>query len=1149
MKKIYFSLRSGKIFLRFILITLLSSLITGNINAQTYVNGNLSTGALTNSGVAAPAGYTWSEVQNVTGNTTVSNTNSGFNGSVFSGFTFADDFTVPAGPSWTISKLTFYAYRTGAVPTPSPFTGLRVQIHSGNPSAGPTTIVFGDLTTNRLSASNDANMYRIFNTIAPPPGTVQGITRKIWTLEASINVTLAPGTYWLEWQTDQTPSAAHFAPPSTVPGVRTVAGYNAQQKTVATGVWAAIVDGGNPVTPPSVACDMPFKIDYSTGGCSGTPAPGNTISTLTTACPGVNVGLSLQNTTIGAGVTYQWQSGPSVTGPWTTIVPATSSTYSTTITATTFFRCMVTCLGNSASSVPVQVLLTPVSGCYCAAGATSLAFEKISRVAYNTINNASTSTAGYEDFTAISTTVVQQSAIPITVTLSGPFASDQVIVWIDFNQNGSFADAGERVYISTTGVGPHTGMITIPATAPLGSTRMRVRMHDTQGPPTTTAPCGNSTYGQVEDYKITIAACVPVNITTQPANASVQCGGTTSFSVAATGSGPAYQWEVKTTPTGFWNIITNTGVYTGATTNTLTITGATTNMNAYQYRAIFSGYCRGTDFTNAATLTVTPYLAPISPVPAVKCTNSNLQIFASPPPTVTTVTSPNLAIPILNGNGGGVLNAINHTLAVSGISAGATITNISIKLNITHTYISDLELVIKAPNGKVLNLSNLIGGQNNPGENFTNTVFSSNATAALSTGVSPGYTGTFKPDAGGPVGAFGVAGGPAGFLPTFATGVGTLNDLASIPNGNWTIAMYDAGPPDVGTLDNWSISITWGVAPATGIFSPTTNLFLDAAATIPYTGTAVNSVYTNTPTTTTYSAIVSNATCTSAATPIPVTVTAPLTTVSVPATTNVCFGGNTSIAATAATGTASVINYTWQVSTDGGATWNTISNTGFYSGATTGTLTISNANNTLQNNKYRAVATIPACGAGSVTSTVSTLTVNAAAVVVINAGPVTQLYPGLTSTLTAAVSPNAGASYQWYRNGVAVTGATASTIVVDVDGFGTYTVTAVDANGCSGTSTNSIDITAAPNDVLFIYPSPNNGQFQVRYQSLDGNTLARSLTIYDSKGSRVYSKIYSITAPYGMMSVDMRNQGKGIYRVELSDANGNRIKTGSVLVL
>ena len=34
-------------------------------------------------------------------------------------------------------------------------------------------------------------------------------------------------------------------------------------------------------------------------------------------CLGSSVNLSLQNTTSGSGVSYQWQSGPSSSGPWT----------------------------------------------------------------------------------------------------------------------------------------------------------------------------------------------------------------------------------------------------------------------------------------------------------------------------------------------------------------------------------------------------------------------------------------------------------------------------------------------------------------------------------------------------------------------------------------------------------------------------------------------------------------------------------------------------------------------------------------------------------------------------------------------------------------------------------------------------------------
>src|SRR5436190_6164785 len=145
-------------FTRHAFMILILFILGSAIQAQTYVNGNLSTGATASNGDAAPTGTTWSEVQNDAGVTTISNTVSGVVSSVAANFSLADDFTIPAGPSWTISKFTFYAYQTGAPATPSPFNDLRVQIHNSDPSTGTSTILFGDLTTNRLSASNDAMM-------------------------------------------------------------------------------------------------------------------------------------------------------------------------------------------------------------------------------------------------------------------------------------------------------------------------------------------------------------------------------------------------------------------------------------------------------------------------------------------------------------------------------------------------------------------------------------------------------------------------------------------------------------------------------------------------------------------------------------------------------------------------------------------------------------------------------------------------------------------------------------------------------------------------------------------------------------------------------------------------------------------------------
>ncbi len=113
----------------FMIILLFSA--TVKLSAQVYVNGNLPTGATSNNGTAAPAGTQWHELQHNTGNTTESNTTLASNHT--GNFTLADDFIVPAGPDWSITKMTFYAIQPGSVLTNSPITGIRVRIHNSNP--------------------------------------------------------------------------------------------------------------------------------------------------------------------------------------------------------------------------------------------------------------------------------------------------------------------------------------------------------------------------------------------------------------------------------------------------------------------------------------------------------------------------------------------------------------------------------------------------------------------------------------------------------------------------------------------------------------------------------------------------------------------------------------------------------------------------------------------------------------------------------------------------------------------------------------------------------------------------------------------------------------------------------------------------------
>lgn len=89
-----------------------------------------------------------------------------------------------------------------------------------------------------------------------------------------------------------------------------------------------------------------------------------------------------------------------------------------------------------------------------------------------------------------------------------------------------------------------------------------------------------------------------------------------------------------------------------------------------------------------------------------------------------------------------------------------------------------------------------------------------------------------------------------------------------------------------------------------------------------------------------------------------------------PSNSSIAVGANTTFSVVAS---GSPTSYTWQVSTDGGTNWTTISNGGVYSGSTTATLTITGATISMNGYKYKASATN--CVSTSSYSTVATLTV------------------------------------------------------------------------------------------------------------------------------------------------------------------------------
>jgi subtilisin-like proprotein convertase family protein len=136
---------------------------------------------------------------------------------------------------------------------------------------------------------------------------------------------------------------------------------------------------------------------------------------------------------------------------------------------------------------------------------------------------------------------------------------------------------------------------------------------------------------------------------------------------------------------------------------------------------------------------------------------------------------------------------------VTGLSPSAIdTTNFGLEtvcINLTHTWDSDLNVYIVAPDGTsgLLTLGN--GGSD---DNYTNTCFNQNASNSITTGSAP-FTGTFRPQG----------------------QMGSVNNGQN-GNGTWKLRVVDTYPADAGNVI--SFSITFGNNPATYIPFTSSNL-------------------------------------------------------------------------------------------------------------------------------------------------------------------------------------------------------------------------------------------------------------------------------------------------------------------------------------
>ncbi len=149
------------------------------------------------------------------------------------------------------------------------------------------------------------------------------------------------------------------------------------------------------------------------------------------------------------------------------------------------------------------------SNCACEGGASNLSYcnaqgisttgaDWIDRVLLNTIDYSSLQT-NYSDFRSQYTYLERGGTYNLKVSLNYAFDQDVMYTWIDWDRSGTFEES-ERITMSDFDIfNDSQATFTVPNTAQLGATTMRVRNIYATTP--TPDPCTNY-LGEVEDYTI-----------------------------------------------------------------------------------------------------------------------------------------------------------------------------------------------------------------------------------------------------------------------------------------------------------------------------------------------------------------------------------------------------------------------------------------------------------------------------------------------------------------------------------------------------------------------------------------------------------------------------------------------------------------------
>lgn len=239
---------------------------------------------------------------------------------------------------------------------------------------------------------------------------------------------------------------------------------------------------------------------------------------------------------------------------------------------------------------------------YCSSTATSATRYITSFSTTGGSTNITNAASGYSasGYGAFLSQVVAQ-AIYGTVNFSTTFFNGSFAygcnLWVDWNDDLDFNDAGEKVYASGALVLSAAGSFTIPATASIGQHRLRVKADTGSFNPTA---CGTITSGETEDYTLEVT---PLPCATNPSNLTAIFTSQTTATVSWTAPIPApaggYQYYFSTSAVTPSYLSTPTGSV-GPSITSVTFSSLIQN---YTYYVWVRSYC---DVANGSGVWVGP---------------------------------------------------------------------------------------------------------------------------------------------------------------------------------------------------------------------------------------------------------------------------------------------------------------------------------------------------------------------------------------------------------------------------------------------------------------------------------------------------------------------------------------------------------------